>query len=189
MQRNRIGYRGRTDEVVPMSKVRLRLVAGCLLAAACVFAQAPNPFLSELKQFYNIRKGDLLKAADRMPAEDYGFRPTPEVRTFGQLIAHVADAQMGFCSGAKGQPKRLNAAAKTSKADLVAALNASFDECDGVFEATTDTAAVQMMKAGDTEHSKYWSLLYATLHDTEEYGYLAVYLRLKGLIPPSTNAR
>ena len=189
MQRNRIGYRGRTDEVVHMSKVHLRLVTGCLLAASCVFAQAPNPFISELKQFYNIRKGDLLKAADRMPAEDYGFKPTPDVRTFGQLIAHVADAQMGFCSGAKGQPKRLNAGAMTSKTDLVAALKASFDECDGVLEATTDAAALQMMKSGNTEHTKYWSLLYATLHDTEEYGYLAVYLRLKGLIPPSTNAR
>ncbi len=145
--------------------------------------------MSELKQFYVVRKGDLLKAADRMPAEDYNFRPTPDVRTFGQLIAHIADAQMSFCSGAKGKPIRLNAASKTSKADLVAALKASFDECDGVFDTTTDAIATQMIKTGDTEHSKFWALLYATLHDNEEYGYLAVYLRLKELIPPSTNSR
>jgi uncharacterized damage-inducible protein DinB len=165
------------------------MIAGCVLTASCAFAQTANPFLSELKQFYTIRKGDLLKAADRMPAEDYDFKPAPDVRTFGQLIAHVADAQMSFCSGAKGQPRRLNAASKTSKADLTAALKASFDECDGVFASTTDATATMMMKAGDTEHSKYWSLLYATLHDTEEYGYLAVYLRLKNLVPPSTNSR
>jgi len=145
--------------------------------------------MSELKQFYTVRKGDLLKAAERMPAEDYGFKPTPDVRSFGQLIAHIADAQMSFCSGAKGKPIRLSAASKTSKADLVAALQASFTECDSAFDATTDATATQMIKTGDSEHSKFWALLYATLHDNEEYGYLAVYLRLKELIPPSTNSR
>ena len=165
------------------------LIVGCLCAASSAIAQSANPFMSELKQFYTVRKGDLLKAADRMPAADYDFKPTPDVRTFGQLIAHIADAQMSFCSGAKGKPIRLNAASKTSKADLVAALKASFDECDGVFDTTTDAIATQMIKTGDSEHSKFWALLYATLHDNEEYGYLAVYLRLKGLIPPSTNAR
>lgn len=165
------------------------IIVGWVLIASCALAQSPNPFMSELKQFYKIRKGDLLKAADRMPAEDYDFRPKPEVRTFGQLIAHITDAQMNLCSTAKGEPKRLNAASKTSKADLVAALKASFDECDSVFDVTTDAAATQMMKSGDAAHSKYWSLLYATLHDSEEYGYLAVYLRLKNLIPPSTNSR
>jgi uncharacterized damage-inducible protein DinB len=145
--------------------------------------------MSELKQFYTIRKGDLLKGADRMPAEDYNFKPTPDVRSFGQLIAHIADAQRSFCSGAKGKPIRLNAAAKTSKADLLAALKASFDECDSAFDSITDATATQMIKSGDTEHSKFWALLYGTLHDTEEYGYMAVYLRLKGIVPPSTNAR
>ena len=165
------------------------IIAGCLLVASCAFAQSASPFISELKQFYTVRKGDLLKAADRMPAENYDFKPTSDMRTFGQLVAHIADAQMNFCSGAKGQPRRLNAASKTSKADLVAALRASFDECDGVFDSTTDASAILMMKAGDSEHSKFWSLLYATLHDNEEYGYLAVYLRLKNLVPPSTNGR
>ena len=165
------------------------LIVGCLCAASSAIAQSANPFMSELKQFYTVRKGDLLKAADRMPAESYDFKPTPDIRTFGQLIAHIADAQMSFCSGAKGKPIRLNAAAKTSKADLVAALKASFDECDGALDATTDAVATQMIKTGDSEHTKFWALLYATLHDNEEYGYLAVYLRLKGLIPPSTNAR
>ena len=165
------------------------LIAGSFCAASCAFAQAANPFMSELKQFYTVRKGDLLKAAERMPAEDYGFKPTPDVRSFGQLIAHIADAQMSFCSGAKGKPIRLRAASKTSKADLVAALQVSFTECDSAFDATTDATATQMIKTGDSEHSKFWALLYATLHDNEEYGYLAVYLRLKELIPPSTNSR
>ena len=165
------------------------VMIGCLLTPSYAFGQLANPFISELKQFYTVRKGDLLKAADRMPAEDYDFRPTSDMRTFGQLIAHIADAQMSFCSAAKGEPKRLNAASKTSKADLEAALRTSFDECDSVLESTTDATATRMMKAGDTQHSKFWSLLYATLHDNEEYGYLAVYLRLRNLVPPSTDSR
>ena len=166
-----------------------RMMISSLLTASYAFGHSANPFISELKQFYTVRKGDLLKAADRMPTEDYDFRPTPDMRTFGQLIAHIADAQMSFCPGAKGQPRRLNAASKTAKADLEAALKASFDECDSVLDSTTDATATQMMKAGDTVHSKFWSLLYATLHDNEEYGYLAVYLRLRNLVPPSTNSR
>ena len=154
----------------------------------CAVAQTSPPFVGELKQFYTIRKGDLLKAADRMPAADYDFRPTPEVRTFAQLLAHVIDAQMGFCSAAKGEPRKINAASKTSKADLVAALKISFEECDSAFDLMTESTASQMVKAGG-ERSKLGALLYATLHDNEEYGYLAMYLRLKGLVPPSTDSR
>jgi len=137
-------------------------LAASMCLASSAFAQSANPFMYELKQFYTVRKGDLLKTADRMPAENYDFKPTPDVRSFGQLIAHIADAQMGFCSGAKGKPIRLNAASKTTKADLLAALKASFDECDDVFDTTTDALATQMIKTGDSEHSKFWSLRHAS---------------------------
>jgi uncharacterized damage-inducible protein DinB len=166
----------------------LRVIA-VLSATTCAIAQTSLPIIGELKQFYTIRKGDLLKAADRMPAPDYNFKPTPEVRTFAQLLAHIIDAQMGFCSAAKGEPRKINAASKTSKADLVAALKTSFDECDSAFALMTDATAMQMLKAGAGERSKLGTLLYATLHDNEEYGYLAMYLRLKGLVPPSTDSR
>ncbi len=159
-----------------------------LFAATCAIAQTPSPFIGELKQFYIVRKGDLLKAAERMPAEDYDFRPTPAVRTFAQLLAHVIDAQMGFCSAAKGEPRKIDAASKTSKADLIAALKTSFEECDNAFALMNDSIGAQMVKAGG-ERSKLGTLLYATLHDNEEYGYLAMYLRLKGLVPPSTDSR
>jgi len=166
-----------------------RWMIACLFTATCALAQTQLPFIGELKQFYTIRKGDLLKAADRMPAEDYDFKPMPQVRSFAQLLAHVIDAQMGFCSAAKGQPRKIDAASKTSKADLVAALKASFDECDSAFDLMTDARGAEMIKAGGGERSKLGTLLYATLHDNEEYGYLAMYLRLKGLVPPSTDSR
>ena len=166
-----------------------RWMIACLFTATCALAQTQLPFIGELKQFYTIRKGDLLKAADRMPAEDYDFKPTPQVRSFAQLLAHVIDAQMGFCSAAKGQPRKIDAASKTSKADLVAALKASFDECDSAFDLMTDAKGAEMIKAGSGERSRLGTLLYATLHDNEEYGYIAMYLRLKGLVPPSTDSR
>ena len=159
-----------------------------LAGGACAVAQTSQPVIAEMNQFYTIRKGDLLKAADRMPAEDYDFKPAAGVRTFAQLLAHVIDAQMGFCSAVKGEPRKLNAASKTTKADLVAALKASFDECDSAFALMNDSTGAQMVKAGG-ERSKLGTLLYATLHDNEEYGYLAMYLRLKGLVPPSTDSR
>ena len=157
--------------------------------AASATAQMSTPIISEMKQFYTIRKGDLLKAADRMPADAYDFKPTPEVRTFAQLLAHITDAQMGFCSAVKGEPRSINAGSMTAKSELVAALKASFDECDSAFDTMTDVTASQMLKAGNSQRSKLGTLLYATLHDNEEYGYLAMYLRLKGLVPPSTDSR
>ena len=160
-----------------------------LLPFASAGAQTSAPIIAEMKQFYTIRRGDLLKAADRMPAAAYDFRPTPEVRTFAQLLAHIIDTQMSFCSAVKGEPRKLNASSKTTKADLVAALKVSFDECDSAFDAMTDSSAAQMLQAGNSERSKLGTLLYATLHDNEEYGYLSMYLRLKGLVPPSTDSR
>jgi uncharacterized damage-inducible protein DinB len=160
-----------------------------LLTSAVAFAQTPPRIVAQLKQFYTIRKGDLLKAADRMPADDYNFKPTPDVRTFSQLLAHIIDAQMGFCSAVKGTQRSLNAASKTSKTDLVAALKTSFEECDSAFDMMDDVTASQTIRAGNSERSKLGTLLYATLHDNEEYGYLAMYLRLKGLVPPSTDSR
>ena len=165
------------------------LIISSLFATALMVGQTANPLISETKQFYKIRKGDLLKAADRMPEDSYDFRPTPDVRTFAQLLAHIIDAQMNFCSAVNGAPRKINAASKTVKSDLVAALKVSFEECDAAFDAMNDASAIQMLKAGNGERSKLGTLIYATLHDNEEYGYLAMYLRLKGLVPPSTDSR
>lgn len=78
-----------------------------------------------MKAGYELVKNDILRGAEKMPAADYGFKPTPEVRTFGQLIIHIADAQTGMCSIAKGEMKRGDAASGIGKADLLAFLRAS----------------------------------------------------------------
>jgi hypothetical protein len=160
-----------------------------VLSGSCALAQATDPYVSDLHQFYAVRKGDLLKAADRMPAADYDFRPVPEVRTFAQLLAHIIDAQMGFCSAVRGDSRPPSVASKKSKDELVAALKASFALCDNAFDSIARGGAQEALKSGNTERSKFYTLLYATLHDNEEYGYLAMYLRLKALVPPSTDSR
>lgn len=163
----------------------LMIVPAAIIAACALHAQS-NPMIAEVKQSYNARKNHLLRSAEKMPEDGYSFKPTPEMRSFGQLVAHIADAQMRICAAAKGEQRQADAASKTSKADLVAALEASFDECDSAFDTINDATANEMIKMGNGQRSKLGALFFATTHDNEEYGYLAVYLRLKGVMPPSS---
>lgn len=161
-------------------------IAALTLAAS---ALAQNPLPAEAKQAYNGIKNNLIKMAEKMPEEHYSFKPVAEIRSFGQLIAHVADAQTRNCSAAKGEPKQGNAASKTSKADLVAALKDSFAACDAAFESLTEANAFEKIKTARGERSRIGTLVQNTTHSNEEYGYMAVYLRLKGIVPPSSEGR
>jgi uncharacterized damage-inducible protein DinB len=168
----------------------LTMIPATFVACVCTLpAQSANPLSAEVKQAYTSVKNHLVKAAENMPEADYSFQPVPAIRSFGQLIAHIADANVRNCSAVKGEPKRGEAASKSSKADLVAALQASFEECDGAYDSLTDATATSMVKTARGERTKLGMLVYNTTHDNEEYGYLAVYLRLKGLVPPSSMRR
>ena len=126
--------------------------------------------------------------AAKMPPENYDFKATPDVRTFGALIAHVADTQMRTCAGVLGEQKTVDAASKTAKNDLVAALQASFAECDAAFDGTNDSNAQQLVGGGRMQRSRLGSLISSVvIDDNEEYGYMSVYLRLKGVVPPSSD--
>ncbi len=152
-------------------------------------AQNPNPLSAELKQMYNGVKNNLTKMAEKMPEEHYGFKATADVRTFGQLIGHVADSQARTCSMLAGEQKNLNAGAKTSKADLVAALKESFAICDKVVDGLTDAKAVELVTMGNRQRTRLGALAGTISHSNEEYGYMAVYMRLKGVVPPSSEGR
>lgn len=158
---------------------------GCALVAQA----AENPLSAELKQNYDQGKAMLLAAADRMSNADYAFKATPEVGTFGSRVAHVAEAHMLICSAVKGESKKADLAGKTSKADLVAALKASFDYCDGAYDAMTDAMATQTVMVFGHAQTKLSALWGNVAHDSEMYGYMAVYLRLKGVVPPSSERR
>lgn len=167
-----------------------RLAWVVLIAAnlAGFVLQAQNPLSSDVMAAYEAVKTNILKAAEKMPESEYNFQATAEERTFGKLIAHVADAQMGICGLAKGEPKRGDAGSKTSKAELIAALKASNDSCDAVYATMTDADGVAMVKVFGKERPKLGVLNMNVAHDDEMYGTMAVYLRLKGIVPPSTEA-
>lgn len=165
------------------------LLMAALGCASGLFAQETNPLSAELRQNYNQRKGALLAEAEKMPDADYSFKATPEVGTFGSRVAHVADAQIMICSAVKGESKKPDTAGKTSKTDIVAALKASFDYCDGAYAGITDAAATQTVMIFGHPETKFSALWGNLGHDEEMYGYMAVYLRLKGLTPPTSERR
>jgi hypothetical protein len=151
--------------------------------------QMPSGIAAEVKQAYNQVKTNLMGAANAMPEANYSFSPVPEEMTFGKWVAHVADSQTGTCSALNGAATRGDAATKTSKADLVAALKSSFDLCDQAFNALTDANALEMVAAGRGQRSRAGTLAGVNVHDNECYGSMAVYLRIKGVVPPSTAGR
>jgi uncharacterized damage-inducible protein DinB len=174
----------------------IMIVAACTLyaqnaqpAQPSASAQNANPVSAELKQMYNGIKNNMTKMAEKMPEENYSFKATNDVRTFGQLVAHVADAQARTCSAVSGEQKAVNAASKTSKADLVAAMKESFAICDKAFDALTDAKATEMVTVGNRQRSRIGMLAGMISHSNEEYGYMAVYMRLKGVVPPSSEGR
>jgi uncharacterized damage-inducible protein DinB len=146
------------------------------------------------KAMHAMIRRDLAEAAENMPADEYAFRPTPELRTFGQIIGHVIDANFFFCSQVAGEksPATADYDQITDKAVLVKALNDSLVYCDRVYAATTDANFIQPVQirnaggTGSTNTVRGAMLQYNIAHNNEHYGNLAVYMRLKGHVPPST---
>ena len=147
---------------------------------------------TSLQRGYNGFKTNFTAAAEKMPEADYTFKPgsTPEARTYGQVIAHIAQAQFGQCSGLKGVPnpmagKQLEQELKT-KAEITKALADSFAMCDELFANVTDASATEMIKAGQNEQTRAASLYGVIVHGNEMAGTAYVYLRSKNIVPPST---
>jgi uncharacterized damage-inducible protein DinB len=172
-----------------VKRISTLTLMGALLGAAALNAQ--NPLASDTKNFYNGIKGTLTRAADEMAEADYSFKASPMERTYGAIVGHIADVQLALCSHAKGEDKMGDAEkSKTAKADLVAALKASFDYCDGVYDSLTDPDASTMVTMfGPRKATKLAVLNFNIAHDNEMYGQMVVYLRIKGLVPPSSQPR
>lgn len=164
-------------------------IAILLALAGSAFAQAPPSAAATVKAQYNRIKGNFQKAAEKMPEADYNFKPVPEVESFGQRVAHIADPQLATCTGLMGDRKMGTAKQKTSKADLVAALNESFAACDKAFDALTDANAMESVAAGRGQQPRVVALYGLIVHANEVYGAMGVYMRLKGIVPPSSEGR
>jgi uncharacterized damage-inducible protein DinB len=168
------------------------ILAACLaLIGGCAAARAQNPMTEGLKFLHDMAKNNILRSAEKMPEENYGFRPTPEVRSYGQLLGHIADAQYLFCSAVLGKPNPAPGIekTKTSKSDLIAALKEAFAYCDSAYAEMTDAKLAETVKFFGREQTRATVLSFNTAHNNEHYGNIVTYLRMKGIVPPSSERR
>jgi uncharacterized damage-inducible protein DinB len=173
----------REGERMKPSLVILMLIAG----SSAIYGQS-NPLSSAVKQNYNGIKNNLLKGAEKMPEADYSFKPGPGSRTFGEVVTHIATVQGALCAAAKGEDKKFDTS-KSDKADAVAVLKATNEYCDSAYEALTDANGLEMGKMFGRDTPKFNILNFNVVHDNEMYGTMAVYLRAKDIVPPSSEPR
>jgi DinB superfamily len=141
-----------------------------------------------LQAGYAGTKADLTSAAEAMPEADYGFKPTsmPEVRTFGETIAHVASAQFNLCARLRGVPDESAKVPPTTKTEVLKVLAASFTSCDAALASITDASSGEFVRQGPVEIPKTAALVGLLAHNAERYGIATVYLRARNIVPPST---
>ena len=162
----------------------------CLLVSSSILVRGgDSPLIAQSRHLYGGAASILLRAAESMPEEHYGFKPAETVRTFGQIVGHVTDAQYTFCSMALGET---NPALKventiTTKSDLVAALKGAVAYCDGAFASLTDESSIEMVRMRGSESPRLGVLSVNTVHSIEHYGNMVTYLRMKGLVPPTSD--
>jgi uncharacterized damage-inducible protein DinB len=144
---------------------------------------APNPLTTTLSIFRSNMQDKIMKAADAMPESKYSYRPTKDVRSFGEILTHVADISYTLCSNAKGEAPPATAAAKGSKTEIMAYLKGSFDYCDGVYSGFTDAHLNDPANFFGFKTNKMFILTQVGNHDALHYGNLVTYLRLNGLEP------
>ena len=162
-----------------------------VLSAVPVFAQG-NPTSDAVRKAWAGAKQNISESAEQMPEANYSFKPVDSVRTFGQILAHVAGANYVFCATAAGEKAphgeddfEKNA---TTKADIVKALGDSVAYCDAKYNALTDASGAKMIEMpynmGKT--AAVYPLMLNASHNAEHYGNLVTYFRIKGMVPPSS---
>lgn len=144
--------------------------------------------VASVRPLYEMVKDWVVKSAEQMPEEHYSFKPTPEVRSFGQLLGHVANANYLMCSAAKGEanPNSRDHEKASGKPALVEAIKASFAYCDAAYQISDSRAGEEVTLFEGMKGSRLWVLMFNVAHDNEHYGNIVTYLRLKGLVPPSS---
>ena len=158
------------------------------------FWEALSPSMATMtKTMHGTIRRNLAEAAEAMTADDYGFKPTPQVRSFSELIGHVTFANYLMCSQATGQksPATTNFERVTDRAALIKSLNEALAYCDAAYAATTDANFSEPVKVAGpgnriTDATRGSVLTFNTTHNNEHYGNIVLYLRLRNRVPPST---
>jgi uncharacterized damage-inducible protein DinB len=171
----------------------MKLTSAVFFFAAVMSAQDPsaNPLMNSSKGIFAITKRNILGSADKIPAELWSFQPTKEVRTIGQLFAHIADSQYGFCGVAlegKAGSKDIEKTAKT-KDEIVPALKEAFAYCDSAYASLTDAKAAEIVTFFGNDITRLGAMDFNAAHNMEHYGNLVTYMRIKNIVPPSSTPR
>lgn len=172
--------------------MRAAMVMVVLLCTAGLVAAQDNSMVTAIKAQQDAIKGNLVKSAAKVAEADYGFKPTPDVRSFGELVGHVANANYMICSLAIGEKSPATANIEktvTAKAALEKALADSLAYCD--------TAIGKLTAANQMEEVKFFAgpmprvavFAFNNSHSMEHYGNMVTYMRLKGIVPPSSERR
>ncbi len=163
------------------------------LAPGFAFAQssdAPeNPVTSSLTDLHQIVAGYIMATAEMLDDEMYAYRPSDDVRTTGEMLGHIANAQYLFCSVAAGEenPSDVNyEEVASSKNDIVTGLRDAFDYCGRVYNGMTDEEGAQMRNLFGMNLAASAVLAFNSSHNFEHYGNLVTYMRLNGIVPPSS---
>jgi uncharacterized damage-inducible protein DinB len=172
---------------------RTSLLLGTLFVVSALLSPAfgADPLSAGQKAIYEAITNNVIRAAEKMPEENYSFKPSPDVRSFGQLVGHLADFQYVFCSGAANEKPPVTGIEdnKTKKADLVQALKDGFAYCDKIYSSMTDAKLAEMVTAEGRPRAVLTVLTVNIAHNDEHYGNMVTYMRMKGLVPPSSERR
>jgi uncharacterized damage-inducible protein DinB len=144
---------------------------------------APNPLTATLSIFRSNMQDKIMKSAEAMPESKYSYRPTKDVRSFGEILNHVADISYTLCSSVKGEANPTSPTAKASKTEIVAYLKGSFDYCDAVYAGFADAHLNDPADFWGVKTNKMFVLTQVGNHDALHYGNLVTYLRINGLAP------
>jgi uncharacterized damage-inducible protein DinB len=176
-----------TDRTVSVGMVSVSILAS--LANAQISPNmpnpiaAPNPLTTTLSIFRSNMQDKIMNSVEAMPESKYDYRPTKDVRSFGEIVTHVADISYYLCSNAKGEAPPAMASGKISKTEIVAYLKTSFDYCDGAFSGFTDAHLNDPADFWGHKTNKMFILTQLGNHDALHYGNLVTYLRLNGIEP------
>ena len=169
--------------------VALLLACPVSVLNAQTSAGAADQSVGTTRALWQQLSGYVTQAAEDMPEAKYGFKPTPDVRSFGELIAHVAGSQYMFCAAATGDSARaeddIEKKKMTGKAELVAAMRASNEYCARAYHQTDDASAAKVKLYGQ-EQTRLYALMINATHDAEHYGNIVTYMRLNNMVPPSS---
>lgn len=164
------------------------IAAFALLPTTAMAQTSANPAMDAVKAQFGMVRNSVTRTAAKVPEDLYSFKPTPDVRSLGQLIGHIADANFSICGAAGGEkpPTGGIEKAKTSKADLSQALADSFAFCDKIIAGMDDKKGMEVTKFFTGPSPRMMVLAFNNSHNNEHYGNLVTYMRLKGIVPPSS---